>query len=74
MTISDLIAQLTRIMKENGSDIQVRIGSAYNSTENPFDAFEVRKPMESKEVYLVPSDVWIRTDLKRMAAREAQRC
>lgn len=73
MTISDLIAQLTRIMKESGSDIQVRIGSTYNSTENPFDAFEVRKPMESKEVYLVPSDVWIRTDLKRMAAREAQR-
>lgn len=73
MTISDLIAQLTRIMKETGPTIQVRIGSTYNSTENPFDAFEVRKPMESKEVYLVPSDVWIRTDLKRMAAREAQR-
>lgn len=73
MTISDLIAQLTRIMKETGPTIQVRIGSAYNSTENPFDAFEVRKPMESKDVYLVPSDVWIRTDLKRMAAREAQR-
>ncbi len=73
MTISDLIAQLTRIMKETGPTIQVRIGRAYNSTENPFDAFEVRKPMESKEVYLVPSDVWIRTDLKRMAAREAQR-
>lgn len=73
MTISDLIAQLTRIMKETGPTIQVRIGRAYNSTENPFDTFEVRKPMESKEVYLVPSDVWIRTDLKRMAAREAQR-
>lgn len=72
MTISDLIAQLTRIMKETGPTIQVRIGSTYNSTENPFDAFEVRKPMESKEVYLVPSDVWIRTDLKRMAAREVQ--
>lgn len=73
MTISDLIAQLTRIMKENGPSIQVKIGSAYNTIENPFDAFEVRKPMESKEVYLVPSDVWIRADLKRMAAREAQR-
>ena len=73
MTISDLIAQLTRIMKETSPTIQVRIGSAYNSTDNPFDAFEVRKPLESKEVYLVPSDVWIRSNLKRMTAREAQR-
>ena len=73
MTISDLIAQLTRIMKETGPTIQVRIGSAYNTTENPFDAFEVRKPMESKEVYLVPSDVRIRSDLKRLAKREAQK-
>lgn len=73
MTISDLIAQLTRIMKETSPTIQVRIGSAYNSTDNPFDAFEVRKPLESKEVYLVPSDVWIRSNSKRMAAREAQR-
>ncbi len=73
MTISDLIAQLTRIMKETSPTIQVRIGSVYNSTDNPFDAFEVRKPLESKEVYLVPSDVWIRSNLKRMTAREAQR-
>lgn len=73
MTISDLIAQLTRIMKETGPTIQVRIGSEYNSTENPFDAFEVRKPIESNEVYLVPSDVWIRSDLKRLAQRKAQR-
>ena len=73
MTISDLIAQLTRIMKETSPTIQVRIGSAYNSTDNPFDAFEVRKPLESKEVYLVPSDVWIRSNSKRMAAREAER-
>ena len=72
MTISDLIAQLTRIMIETSPTIQVRIGSAYNSTDNPFDAFEVRKPLESKEVYLVPSDVWIRSNSKRMAAREAQ--
>lgn len=72
MTISDLIAQLTRIMKETSPTIQVRIGSAYNSTENPFDDFEVRKPVESKEVYLVPSDIWLKSDLKRMAAREAQ--
>ena len=73
MTISDLIAQLTRIMIETSPTIQVRIGSAYNSTDNPFDAFEVRKPLESKEVYLVPSDVWIRSNSKRMAAREAER-
>ena len=72
MTISDLIAQLTRIMKETSPTIQVKIGSAYNTIENPFDAFEVRKPLESKEVYLVPSDVWIRSNLKRMAEREAQ--
>lgn len=73
MTISDLIAQLTRIMKETSPTIQVKIGSSYNSTDNPFDAFEVRKPMDRKEVYLVPSDVWIRSDLKQLAAREAQR-
>lgn len=73
MTISDLIAQLTRIMKATSPTIQVKIGSAYNSTENPFDAFEVRKPIDGKEVYLVPSDVWIRSDLKCLAAREAQR-
>ena len=72
MTISDLIAQLTRIMKETGPATQVMIGSAYNTIENPFDAFEVRKPMARDEVYLVPSDVWIRPKLKRMAAREAQ--
>lgn len=73
MTICDLIAQLTRIMKETSPTIQVRIGSAYNTIENPFDAFEVRKPLESNEVYLVPSDVWLRSNLKRIAAREAQR-
>lgn len=70
MTISDCIAQLTRIMKEVGSTAQVKICSTYNSTSNPFDAFEIRKPMGGKEVYLVPSDVWIRSDLKRLAERE----
>lgn len=72
MTISDLIAQLTRIMKETSPTIQVKIGRTYNSTDNPFDAFEVRKPIGGKEVYLVPSDVWIRSYLRRLAAREAQ--
>ena len=72
MTISDLIAQLTRIMKETSPTIQVRIGSAYNSIENPFDAFVVQKPIDSNEVYLIPSDIWLRMDLKRKAAREAQ--
>lgn len=73
MTISDLIARLTRIMKETTPTTQVKLGRTYNSTENPFDAFEVRKPMECNEVYLVPSDVWIRTDLKRTTVSEAQR-
>ena len=73
MTISDLIAQLTRIMKDTSSTIQVRLCSAYNSTENPFDAFEVRKAIDSDTVYLVPSDIWLRSDLKRLAAREARR-
>ena len=73
MTISDLIAQLTRIMKETSPTVQVRMGSAYNSIENPFDAFYVSRPVDQKDVYLVPSDVWIRSDLKRMAEREAQR-
>lgn len=72
MTISDLIAQLTRIMKETSPTIQVKIGSSYNSTDNPFDAFEVRKPMDGKDVYLVPSDVWLKSNLKRLADREAQ--
>ena len=71
MTISDLIAQLTKIMRTTDPGIQVRIGSAYNSTDNPFDAFEVRKPVDKNEVFLVPSDVWMKDRLKRMAEREA---
>ena len=61
MTISDLIAQLTRIMKETGKGgMPVLLGSAYNTTENPYESFEVRRPLSSKDVYLVPSDVWMR--------------
>lgn len=70
MTISDMIAQLTRIMKEVGSTAQVKLCGTYNSTSNQFESFEIRKPMGSKEVYLVPLDVWIRSDLKRLAERE----
>lgn len=73
MTISDLIAQLTRIMKENGSTIQVKLGSTYNSTEKPFDSFTVCKPLEARDVFLVPTDVWLKSDLKRLAERESQR-
>lgn len=72
MTISDLIARLTRIMKEKGSCVQVKIGSTYNSTDNAFECFEVRNRMDDKDVYLVPSDIWDRSDLKRMAERESQ--
>jgi len=72
MTISDLIAQLTRIMKSTSPTTQVKLGSTYNSTANPFDAFEVRKPIEGKDVYLVPSNIWDRHALKRMAEREVQ--
>lgn len=72
MTISDLIAQLTKIMKETDPGIQVKLGSAYNSMDRPFDAFEVRKPFGSDSVYLVPSDVWINGGLKRLADREQQ--
>lgn len=72
MTISDLIAQLTRLQKEVGSSAQVMLCSAYNSLVNPFDSFEVRKPMDGKDVYLVPNDRWLRSDLKSLAQREAQ--
>lgn len=72
MTISDLIAQLTRIMKETGPTVQVRLGSSYNSMANPFDAFEVRKPIEGKDVYIVPSDVWLRSARKRRDNKEVQ--
>lgn len=74
MTIGDLIQQLTNLMKENNnSAMMVKLGSTYNSTENTFDSFTVSKPMDSKCVYLVPTDVWIKSDLKRLAEREAQR-
>ncbi len=72
MTISDCIAQLTRLMKEVGPSAQVKIGSAYNSTENPFDAFVIRKQMCSKEIYLVPSDIWIQENFKRRNAYSPQ--
>lgn len=72
MTISDLIARLTKIMKATDPGIQVRIGSAYNSTDNPFDAFEVCKPLDKDEVFLVPSDIWLKDRPKRMAERERQ--
>lgn len=64
MTISDLIARLTRIMKDTDSSIQVKVCSEYNSTDSTFDAFEVRKPRECNVVYIVPSDVWLRSDKK----------
>lgn len=70
MTISDCIAQLTRLMSQVGSSAQVRLCRQYNSIENPFDSFEIRKPIGSKEVFLVPSNVWIRHDLKGLAERE----
>lgn len=72
MTISDLIARLTRIMKETGSTAQVKLGSTYNSVENPFDFFDIKKPVNGNDVYLVPSDIWLKSDLKRLAAREVQ--
>ena len=73
MTISDLIARLTRLMKETGPTAQVKLGSAYNTTANPYDSFDVKKHVDEKDVYLVPTDIWLRSDLKRLAQREAQR-
>ena len=58
MTISDLIARLTRIMKETGPTAQVKLGRTFNSIETTFDTFEVKKPMDGQDIYLVPSDVW----------------
>lgn len=60
MTISDLIAQLTRIMGKD-SGIEVRMCSKYDSREETFDAFYVLRPgEEQKTVYLVPTAVWTR--------------
>lgn len=71
MTISDLIARLEKIMREIGPTAQVKLGSVYGSTEKAHDFFDVRHPIDEKTVYLVPSDVWDRPALKRLAERES---
>ena len=73
MTISDLISRLTKIMKESGPTLQVRLGRTYGSTLDAHEFFDIRRPIDGDAVFLVPSDVWDRTALKRLAEREAQR-
>lgn len=70
MTISDLIARLTQLQKQVGSSAQVKLGSAFNSMDNPFQFFDIRKPTDGKDVFLVPTDVWERSKLKSFAQRE----
>lgn len=60
MTISDLISRLQTCMKEGGSDMQIQLGRDFNTTENAFEFFDVRRAHGSKVVYLVPSDKWDR--------------
>lgn len=61
MTISDLIAQLTRIMGKDGSGLEVRVCSRYDTREETFDAFYVIKPTDERgKVYIVPTAVWMR--------------
>lgn len=59
MTISDLIARLTRIQTDLGKTggQTVKIGKDYNEYQQCFDAFDIK--VVDKEVVLVPSDVWI---------------
>lgn len=72
MTVCDCIAQLERLSKQFGHMTQVYLGSAFNSKENPFDSFDIVKPLDRDEIYLIPSDKWIRSDLKSLAQREQQ--
>lgn len=60
MTISDLIQRLQTCMKEGGSDMQIRIGRDFNTTDDAFEFFDVRHAPGDKVVYLVPSDKWDR--------------
>ncbi len=61
MTISDIIAQLTRIMGRDRGGLEVRICNRYDSMEETFDAFYVINPIDDrKKVYLVPTSAWMR--------------
>lgn len=74
MTISDLIARLKVIMDESGSSAQVKIGAGFDCADNSYDYFEVRFQQGSKDVILIPSNVWDRkSDLKGLAMRESVR-
>lgn len=73
MTISDCIAQLKRIMDKVGSSAQVKVCAQYNSTAETFDAFEIRKPIEGQDVYIVPTDIWMRRKGGNNSVKEAKK-
>ena len=56
MTISDLVARLSRLQKEIGPTAQVKIGKKYNKTTDCFDFFDIDSSGDC--VVLVPSDKW----------------
>lgn len=56
MTISDLVARLSRLQKEIGGDAQIKLGKRYNKTSDCFDFFDIDSSGDC--VVLVPSDKW----------------